>query len=496
MPFPDVHSSTAPIQEAEADAILLVLPSLGQISEQQWDALPDLREALERVGFTGASGSYDRVWVPDVAPIPLAVAGSGDGDDATSIRNAAGVGCRNLTGFDAVAIATPFAATPTAARAAAEGAALGGYSFATYKSNPPKPRARRVTVHSTVGLSRDELANIRATADGVALVKDLVSTPADVLGPEDFVDRAQALLADLPVSVQVWDEDALARDGFGGILAVGRGSARPPRLMRVEYAPAHATRTVALVGKGITFDSGGLSLKPAAGMVDMKYDMCGAATALAVVRTIAALGAPVGVTAWLCLAENMPSGSATRPGDVIRIADGTSVEVLNTDAEGRLVLADGLVAASREQPDLIVDVATLTGAITVALGTRHAGVMGDDAAVKRYLLAAAEVGELAWQLPLPEHMIEELESPIADLRNVKMGDPAGGSLFAGLFLQRFVGRVGGNDGGAGRPRIPWIHLDIAGVGMNKGSGFGFTDKGPTGATTLSLIELVLAEAGS
>lgn len=167
--------------------------------------------------------------------------------------------------------------------------------------------------------------------------------------------------------------------------------------------------------------------------------------------------------------------------------DGTTVEVTNTDAEGRLVLADGLVAASRERPDLIIDVATLTGAVTVALGTRHAGVMGDDEPVAEFLAAAAAVGEAAWRLPLPAHMEEELESPIADLVNAKVGDPAGGTVFAGLFLRRFVGRVS-EDPDA--DRIPWLHLDIAGVGMNKGAGYGFTDKGPTAATVRAIIEMV------
>jgi leucyl aminopeptidase len=244
------------------------------------------------------------------------------------------------------------------------------------------------------------------------------------------------------------------------------------------------------VGKGITFDTGGLSLKPAASMVGMKYDMCGAATALAVLRAVATIGAPVKATAWLCVADNMPSGRATRPGDVLRMLDGTTVEVLNTDAEGRLVLADGLVAASREHPDVIVDVATLTGAITIALGTRHVGVMGDDEAVAAYLAAASAESEPAWQLPLPAHMVDELDSPIADLQNAKIGDPAGGSLFAGLFLRHFVGRTGEE---ADAPRIPWVHLDIAGVGMNKGGGYGYTDKGPTAATVRSLIRFVTTE---
>jgi leucyl aminopeptidase len=218
--------------------------------------------------------------------------------------------------------------------------------------------------------------------------------------------------------------------------------------------------------------------------------MCGAATVLAVVRAAAEMKLPVRVTAWLCIADNMPSGSATRPGDVLRMADGSTVEVLNTDAEGRLVLADGLVAASRENPDLIVDVATLTGAVTIALGTRHTGVMGDDEAVGRYLAASGTVGELAWQLPLPDHMVDELDSPIADLQNAKIGDPAGGTMFAGLFLRHFVGRTGDGDA----PRIPWVHLDIAGVGMNKGAPYGFTDKGVTGATVRPLLELLVAES--
>ena len=280
-------------------------------------------------------------------------------------------------------------------------------------------------------------------------------------------------------------------EGFGGILGVGQGSDRPPRMVRLDYAPDGATRHVALVGKGITFDTGGLSLKPAASMVGMKYDMCGAATALAVLRAVATLGLPIRVSAWLCVADNMPSGRATRPGDVLRMLDGSTVEVLNTDAEGRLVLADGLVAASREHPDVVVDVATLTGAITVALGTRHAGVMGEDDAVARYLSAAEDVDELAWRLPLPAHMREELDSPIADLVNAKIGDPAGGSLFAALFLQHFVGRT---SDAPDAPRIPWVHLDIAGVGMNKGGGFGFTDKGPTAATVRSLIRFIEKES--
>ncbi|MDR2996938.1 MAG: leucyl aminopeptidase, partial [Microbacterium sp.] len=192
-----------------------------------------------------------------------------------------------------------------------------------------------------------------------------------------------------------------------------------------------------------------------------------------------------------CIADNMPSGRATRPGDVLRMLDGQTVEVLNTDAEGRLVMADGLVAASRENPDVIIDVATLTGAIIVALGMRHTGVMGSEDAVAEYLSASESVDELAWPLPLPDHMEESLDSPIADMVNANMGDRSGGSLFAGLFLRRFVGRTSEE---ADAPRIPWIHLDIAGSGEHKGSGYGFTEKGPTGATVRSLIAFAEASA--
>jgi leucyl aminopeptidase len=484
MPFPDLQFTSAPLSDSTADALLLALPPLDDdfFSDGTGAAL---RPVLEAVGFTGRPGAPLRVAAPADAglpAVPLAVIGTGADADAAALRNAVGAGVRTLTGFATVAVAAP--AASGAAREIAEGAGLGGYRFEGYKRVAPAPRASSVIVHAAG--SDDDLRAARAAASAAALVKDLVSIPAEWLGPADLAERATELVADLPVTVEVYDEYRLQAEGFGGILGVGQGSDRPPRLVRLDYAPADATRHIALVGKGITFDTGGLSLKPPASMVGMKYDMCGAATVLAALRATAELEAPVHVTAWLCVADNMPSGRATRPGDVLRMVDGTTVEVLNTDAEGRLVLGDGLAAASRENPDLIVDVATLTGAITVALGNRHTGVMGSDDAVAEYLAASDRAAELAWRLPLPSHMEEELDSPIADLVNAKVGDPAGGSLFAGLFLQRFVGRTDGDDS----PRIPWVHLDIAGVGMNKGGGFGFTDKGPTAATVRSLIELI------
>lgn len=486
MPFPSVAHTGAPLLESDADALLLVIDKSTERGPdpEGWDGLS---AALDAVGFTGAAGSFQRVHVPGVST-PVAVVGAGPTPDAAALRDAAGTGLRQLTGFAHVAVQS---LVDSAWRPLAEGAALGGYRFAGYKSEGPKKRADRVTVHTAEAPSDADIAAVAAVSGAVALVKDLVTTPAEWLGPAEFADAAVEAVAGLPVQVEVLDEEALRDGGFGGILGVGQGSDRPPRLVRLDYSPAGAERHVALVGKGITFDTGGLSLKPAASMVGMKYDMCGAATVLAVLKAAAEMALPVHVSAWLCIADNMPSGRATRPGDVLHTLDGTTVEVLNTDAEGRLVLADGIAAASREHPDLIVDVATLTGAITIALGTRHTGVMGEDAAVAEYLDASGRAAELAWQLPLPDHMVDDLDSPIADLQNAKIGDPAGGSLFAGLFLRHFVGRVSDD---ADAPRIPWVHLDIAGVGMNKSAPFGFTDKGVTGAGVRSLVEMLASGA--
>lgn len=488
MAFPELSHSPVPLREAEADALILALPPLDAAADALAD-WPGLQAALEAVGFTGAAGVTVRAYAPDATGTPLVVVGTGSDPDAATLRDAVGAAVRTTTGFDVVAVGAPaVAGTAGAARALAEGAVIGGYRFDGYKTVPGPARASRIVLH--VKDAADELDRARTIGAATALVKDLVHTPAEWLGPQDVADAATAAVAELPVTVTVLDERELAEGGYGGILGVGQGSDRPPRLVRLDYAPDGAQRHVALVGKGITFDTGGLSLKPAASMVGMKYDMCGAATVLAVVRAAAERALPVRVTGWMCLADNMPSGRAIRPGDVLRMLDGTSVEVLNTDAEGRLVLADGLVAASRTQPDVIIDVATLTGAISVALGSRHTGVMGDEDAVAAYLAAADEAGELAWPLPLPAHMAEELESPIADLQNAKIGDPTGGALFAGLFLQRFVGRVSDD---ADAPRIPWVHLDIAGSGTAKAAA-GATDKGPTAATVRSLLAFVEGDA--
>jgi leucyl aminopeptidase len=281
-------------------------------------------------------------------------------------------------------------------------------------------------------------------------------------------------------------EAELESGGFGGILGVGGGSVRPPRLVKVSYSPAGATKHIALVGKGITFDTGGLTLKSPTGMVGMKYDMTGAATVLAVALAASALKVNTRVTAWLCIAENMPSGSATRPNDVLTIRGGTTVENLNSDAEGRLVLADGLVAASEEHPDAIIDVATLTGAARVALGNRYAGVMGDEGLVINVVETAKRVGETMWPMPFPSELRSMLNSDVADIANVKPGNTAAGMLLAGVFLKEFVGTTGDTEP---QQQIPWAHLDIAGPANNEGAGWGYTGAGPTAVAVRTLITL-------
>lgn len=434
----------------------------------------EIAEVLTSIGFEAKTGNVARV----PASTATAVVGVGAANSA-DVRDGVGAAIRTLTSFPAASVVLTGSAADQPL-AALEGAGLGSYRFASYKTSEQPKAIKTVTIVSS-DLESHDIASAQAVSDAVAVVKDLVNTPAEWLSPSEFADRALELTDELPITAKVLTKKKLKKKGYGGVLGVAQGSDRAPRVVRLEYAPEGASRSVALVGKGITFDTGGLSLKPAASMVGMKFDMAGAATALAVVRAAAQLALPVKVTAWLMITDNMPSGKATRPGDVIEQLGGKTVEVLNTDAEGRLVLADGLVAASRKHPDVIIDIATLTGAIIVALGERHTGVFSNDEAETEAFLAAANIAdELAWPLPLPEYMKSELDSPIADLQNVKMGNPAGGSMFAGLFLQEFVGStVDGNP-------IPWIHLDIAGSAEAK-SPRGPHDKGATGATVRTIL---------
>jgi leucyl aminopeptidase len=305
------------------------------------------------------------------------------------------------------------------------------------------------------------------------------------LYPESFAEQVRSLVRGSKIIVDVLDETGLSRGGYGGLLAVGGGSSRPPRLVRLSYSPRGARFHLALVGKGITFDTGGLNLKPAEGMYTMKYDMAGAATVLVAAHAIAQLGLKIRVTAYGALAENMPSGSAFRPSDVLTIYGGKTVENGNSDAEGRLVMADALARANEDHPDLVIDVATLTGACVVALGERTVGLMATDDATADLVLDAAETaGEDVWQLPIPKEIRSKLDSKVADLRSVGH-DRWAGALVAAAFLREFVAEG-----------TPWAHLDIAGPAFLDGKPYGYVASGGTGVGVRTLIALALARAHS
>jgi leucyl aminopeptidase len=491
MPAPELTIANVPLTALDVEVLVVAAAvSDGEILALAPPELAGLEAELRSIGFTGGRDEVVRLPLdPSYGCLATSVAIVGIGREPSldELRFAAGSATRQLGGVASIGFVIPIE-TPEQAEAVLEGAAMGAYVFNGYRSSPlaaSRVPAAAVTVACQIDDSEEIIRNASTVAEAVALVKDLVNTPANDLFPESFAALAEQEARSLPVSVTVWDEARLTADGFGGILGVGQGSVRPPRLVKLSYEPAGATAHLALVGKGITFDSGGLSLKPMTGMVGMKYDMTGAATVLAVTLAAAKLGLNVRLTAWLCIAENMPSGAALRPNDVLRIRGGRTVEVLNTDAEGRLVLADGLVAASEEQPDAIVDVATLTGAAVVALGTRYAGVMGDDQFTSRVVKASAEVGELIWQMPLPTELRATLTSDVADITNATPGNTAAGMLLAGVFLQEFVGMRAD----APESRIPWAHLDIAGPAKGPSAPYGFTGKGPTGVTVRTLIRL-------
>jgi len=357
-------------------------------------------------------------------------------------------------------------------QALCEGLLLGGKTPSEFKKEKVALNSFELIVSSE--LVGTDITALVANCETIVAIRELINLPANELYPGNLAQKAEQLAASLPIEVEIWDENRLEKERCGGILSVGKGSVRPPRLVKLSYRGGG--KHLALVGKGITFDTGGLSLKPAESMVGMKYDMAGSATVLGVILAVARLGLKVDVTAFMCLAENMPSGVATRPGDVITIRNGTTVEVLNTDAEGRLVLADGLTLAAELKPDHIVDVATLTGAATIALGNRYAGVMGHGEAVELCLDAAKQVDELLWPMPLPEELRTILDSDLADIANVKIGNRAGGMLVGGQFLAEFIPQG-----------TSWAHLDIAGPANNDGAPYSVNPKGATGVMIRSLV---------
>ncbi|MET0901800.1 MAG: leucyl aminopeptidase [Acidimicrobiales bacterium] len=404
--------------------------------------------------------------------------------DADVLRHAAGSLARAARRHPSLAVdllgaAADGTSAAAGAQAIAEGLVLGGYQYSAYKSEPkPADLARAVIVGGGGKRAEDAIARGLTIAEAVCWARDLENEPGGSLTPSELAKQAVAVGRSAGFEVTVWDEKEIRKQRLGGLLGVNRGSEQVPRFLRLEYVPEKPRGTVALVGKGITFDSGGLSLKTSDGMVGMKGDMGGAAAVLGAFRAIAALGSKARVLGFLPITDNMTGGDATRVGDVLTIRNGKTVEVLNTDAEGRLILADGLALASEAAPDAIVDLATLTGACMVALGDRTAGLMGNhEGWMDQVQAAAATAGEPVWALPLPDYLRGKLDSELADLKNIT-DTRYGGALAAGVFLREFVG-----DG------IPWAHLDIAGP-ADSSVVEGELVKGGTGFGVRTLVELL------
>jgi len=470
----------------------------GGVKIESGDLSLDTKALLPFLNDMGATGKVDEIIkMPSTFVRILIFTGLGEQSSSynhETLRRAAGAAARALNGTASATFALP---TPNhiSLAAVAEGAALGAYVFTEFRvtsKTEHKDPIKNITIHSSLAPkkeAKDSAHRAEVIAQYTYLVRDLINTPPSHLTPDSFTKKLSAAVksaggAKAKLTIKIWDEKQLKAQGFGGIIGVGQGSANPPRLLQISYSPTKPKKNYAFVGKGITFDTGGLALKPAQGMEAMKSDMSGAAAVCAAVLAIATLKLPIAVDAWAPLAENMVSDTATRPSDIITIFGGKTVEVLNPDAEGRLVLADALMKAQKVNPNLdaIIDVATLTGAQVVALGTRTSAAMTNNETFREEFLAATAIsGESFWPMPLPEELRASLDSPVADIANI--GDRMGGMLVAGLFLKEFI-----------NAQLPWLHLDIAGPAYNESKAHGYTPIGGTGVALRSL--LVLAEQAS
>jgi leucyl aminopeptidase len=501
-----ISIQSGPVAEVTADALIVGVHQDGDaLALSPGAAAVDaalggtLAETLATLGATGSAEELTRVPAAGRLGAPLLVAvGLGEAGDGEvvgargleDLRRAVGAAVRSLAGKPKVAIVLADSGAEVLG-ATAEGAAFGAYAYEGLKTGDPAhrkaPVAEVILLTTAAPDAESQAAAERAQVLGqaVAATRDLINTPPSHLFPAAFAQAAEDAVksADIgSVSIEVLDDAQLREGGYGGLTGVGQGSTRGPRLVKLSYTHPEATRRLAFVGKGITFDTGGISLKPPASMETMKSDMSGAAAVVHAALAVARLGLPVNVTAWAALAENMPGGNAIRPSDVLTMYGGKTVEVLNTDAEGRLVLADAIVAAGQEAPDAIVDVATLTGAQVLALGHRTAAVMSNDEDFRGQVESAAErAGEDFWPMPLPGHLRKTMDTQVADIAN--MGDRMGGMLVAGLFLQEFVGEH--PEGG----QIPWAHLDIAGPSYNESGAYGYIPKGGVGFAVRTLVQL-------
>jgi leucyl aminopeptidase len=459
----------------------------GQAPTEAAEALPEGfdRKALKRLGFEAKAEQVQLLGGGRSLRYAL-----GLGDPAkftpTVLRRAAGALARAASKQERLAVVLPEAlqlAPEVAAQAVTEGVLLGSYEYLDLKSKPTPSALSRVDV---VGIGAEGAVGIergRVIADAVRATRDLVNEPGGSMTAKRLARAARRLGKAAGFDVTVLGRKEIASAGLGGLLGVNRGSEQPPRFIELHWKPTggEVRGTVALVGKGITFDTGGMSMKTAAGMMTMKNDMAGAAAVLGAFAAIARLRPSVEVRGYIPATDNMTGGDATRPGDVLRIRNGKTIEVLNTDAEGRLVLADALSVASEAKPDAIVDLATLTGACVTALGSKIAGVMGnDDGLLGQIEAAAAATGEQVWRLPLPPEYRKQVDSGVADMKNV--GNGQAGALVAGLILSEFVGEG-----------IPWAHLDIAGPAFTDADD-GEVTRGATGYGVRLITELVTAFA--
>jgi leucyl aminopeptidase len=481
----DVSSVTAELLAVPVFTDLEPGPGTAEALAALGTTLPDLLRARDFSGEAGQTVSVPTLGRLPAATLMLVGVGERNKVDTEAVRRATAAIVRRAGGAKSAATTLAQVAADRAdgVRAVAEAALLASYRFERFKTNGKvvtennrEPAHRldglEILTGDGAGLER-ALAVGKVRARATNLARDLSNTPANHMHPCDLADAAVAAVEGRGVATRVWDEKELREGGFGGISGVGQGAEYPPRLVELRYEPEGAKGSVVLVGKGICFDSGGLSLKPADSMATMKTDMSGAASLVGVMSVLRELGVSVRVTGYLAAAENMPSGTAIRPGDVLSHFNGKTCEVLNTDAEGRLVMADALALGADSEPDAIVDVATLTGACMVALGLKYTGLMSNDDALSAELLdAAAEAGEPTWRLPLPEEYRKDLVSEVADLKNV--GPRWGSALTAGLFLKEFVGNV------------PWAHLDIAGPARAE-SDDAYTPKGSTGTAVRTLL---------
>jgi leucyl aminopeptidase len=454
------------------------------------DAVAEIEDGLRALNATGAVEQVHRLVVKSLPVASVLTVGLGKPRDdwsADVIRRAAGSAARALGSAEAAITTLTELPGDGVLEAAVEGLILGSYRFTAFRSDktaPKDPGLQAITVLSTAKTAKVQAAHAAAVATAVATARDFVNTPPSHLFPAEFAQRAKALGESVGLDIEVLDDKALEKQGYGGVIGVGKGSARLPRLVRLTHRGSRLAKKpkqakkVALVGKGITFDTGGISIKPAASMHHMTSDMGGAAAVIATVALAAQLELPIDVTATVPMAENMPSSTAQRPGDVLTQYGGTTVEVLNTDAEGRLILADAIVRACEDNPDYLIETSTLTGAQTVALGARTPGVMGSDEFRDRVAAISQRVGENGWAMPLPDELKDDLKSTVADLANIS-GQRFAGMLVAGVFLREFVA-----DG------VSWAHIDVAAPAYNTGGPWGYTPKGGTGVPTRTMFAVL------